>query len=252
MGSETSPPKVSVIIPTLHLTRPKNPKYFMFQRYTLEQVLSDLASNVALPIEVVIVCNGSDPALIELVRNHERVDKFCLNSVNVGVARSWNMGAMMAEGEALCFLNDDVEVGSGAIEALYETLTSDETIGVTGPQGNTMQGGGHDRFVGVTEPEDADMISGFCLMVRASTFHSLGGIDIAYTPASYEESDFCFTVRKHGLRCRVVPGLALKHYLRHGVSARKGEIEYLNKSVHSSDLHQRNRAYFVRKWNLEG
>src|SRR5262249_35289559 len=118
MTAERVAPRVSIVIPTRHLSRPKNPKFFMLRRYTLTQVLGDLQSNVDLPIEVIVVCNGTDPALIEVVKTHARIDKYCLNSVNVGVARAWNMGAMMAEGEVLCFLNDDVKIGPAAIEGL--------------------------------------------------------------------------------------------------------------------------------------
>jgi GT2 family glycosyltransferase len=252
MTSGDHSPAVSVIIPTLHLVRPRNPdpKNFLFPRYTLKQVLDDLQNNVALAIEVVIVCNGADPALIDLVKTHPRVDKYCLNSVNVGVSRAWNMGAMMAEGDALCFLNDDVAVGAGVIEALYRVLKSDETIGEVGPKGNTMKGADHDRFIGQTEPEDGDMISGFCFMVRSSTFHEIGGVDIAYTPAGYEDSDFSFRIRQQGLRCHVVPGLDIKHYLRHGVSAKRTNIEYLGKSIKTDALHERNKAYFMRKWSI--
>ena len=250
MTSVKGAPKVSIVIPTLHLTRPKNLKYFMFPRYTLAQVLDDLKENVALPCEVVVVCNGSDPQLVDLVRSHPAVDKYCLNSVNVGVSRAWNMGAMLAEGEALCFLNDDVRVGPGVLEALHEALVSDPTIGEVGPRGNTMNGADHDRFVGETEPEDADMISGFCFMVRASTFREVGGFDVAYTPAGFEESDFSFAVRKLGLRCRVIPGLDIKHHLRHGVSASQGTIEYLHTSITTAELGRRNKAYFAKKWDL--
>jgi GT2 family glycosyltransferase len=246
-------PKVSVIIPSLHLTRPRNPnpKNFLFPRYTLQQVLADLKASVMLPIEVIVVCNGTDPALIEVVKTHEAVDKYCINSVNVGVSRAWNMGAMMAEGVALCFLNDDVEVGPGAIESLYEALMGDETIGQVGPQGNTLNGANHARFIGQTVPEDGDMVSGFCFMVRALTFHELGGFDIAYTPASYEDTDFSLAIRRRGLRCRVIPNLKFKHYLRHGVSAKSGEISYLNKTISIPELTQRNRAYFLQKWGIE-
>jgi GT2 family glycosyltransferase len=96
-------PNVSVIIPTLHLTRPRNsdPRFFLFPRYTLQQVLGDLKNNVKLPIEVIIACNGTDPKLVEIVKTHPVVNKYCLNSVNVGVSRAWNMGAAMAEGEVL-------------------------------------------------------------------------------------------------------------------------------------------------------
>jgi len=243
-------PKVSIIIPTLHLKRPRNLKYFMFRRYTLPEVLDDLRSHVDIAIEVIVVCNGTESDLVDCVKSHPRIDKYCLNKVNVGVSRGWNMGAMMAEGDTLLFLNDDVEVGTDAIEALYDVLTKDPTIGEVGPRGSLWKGAQHDRYVGEDHPEDADNISGFCFMVRTETFSRVGGFDIAYTPAGFEEIDFSFAIRKLGLRCRVVPGLRITHHFRHGVSAGPRDIPYLFKNINTTDLHERNKAYFKRKWNI--
>jgi len=243
-------PQVSIIIPTLHLVPPKNAKYFMFQRYTLEQVLTDLQQNVKIAFEVVVVCNGQDASLVELVRSHPGVRKYCLNSVNVGVSRAWNMGAMMAEGEALCFLNDDVHVGPGAIEALYETLRADPSIAQVGPKGARWRGAEHEKFVGESVPEDADAISGFMFIIRARAFAEVGGFDVGFTPAGFEEIDMSFALRRKGWRCVVIPGLEVKHYERHGVSASSGSIDYLGKSISTRELHDRNKDYFMLKWNV--
>jgi hypothetical protein len=69
-------PNASVIIPTLHFRRPRNadPKYFLFLRHALQQVLRDLKNNVKLPIEV-IVCNSTDPTLVEMIKTHPVVNK---------------------------------------------------------------------------------------------------------------------------------------------------------------------------------
>ena len=118
MSDTYSAPLVSVIIPVLHLTRPINAKRFFMPRYTIREVLRDLREHVTLPFEVIVICNGTDPELIEFVRTHDAIDKYCINSVNAGVGRSWNMGAQLAEAEVLCFLNDDVAVGRVGREAL--------------------------------------------------------------------------------------------------------------------------------------
>ena len=243
-------PKTSVIIPTLYAKRPKNLKYLLAERYTLAQVLADLERHLVQPAEVIVVCNGADAALRDLVQGHPRVDKYVINSVNAGVARSWNMGAMMAEGDALCFLNDDVEVGARGVDLLHEALVHDASVGVVGPRGAVWKGASHDRWVGEDAPEDADCLSGFCFMVRTDLFHRVGGFDVAYTPAGFEEIDFCFAIRRLGYRCRVVPGLPIIHHHRHGVSASTGAVTYLNRSIDIKALAERNRAYFQRKWQI--
>ena len=70
MKEKHSAPIVSVIIPVLHLNRPVNTKRFFMPRYTLSEVLRDLRGNVKLSFEVIVICNGHDPELIEFVRTH--------------------------------------------------------------------------------------------------------------------------------------------------------------------------------------
>jgi len=160
------------------------------------------------------------------------------------------MGAMMAEGDTLCFLNDDVAVGPRAIETLYRVLISDASIGEVGPKGARWRGAEHDCSVGETKMEDADAVSGFLFMMRANLFFEIGGFDVTYTPAGFEEIDMSFAIRSRGYRCVVIPDLDVKHYGRHGVSASVAPIAYFGNSIDPRDLHARNRAHFVHKWKL--
>jgi GT2 family glycosyltransferase len=160
------------------------------------------------------------------------------------------MGAMMAEGEALCFLNDDVALGPSTIDTLYQALMSNPSIGAAGPKGARWLAGKHESFVGETTIEDADAISGFLFMLRTKLFFEIGGFDVSYTPAGFEEIDMSFAIRSRGYRCIVIPGLNVKHYCRHGVSATDADVHYFKKSVTAKDLHERNRSYFMRKWGI--
>ncbi len=252
MSSKQGQPKISVIIPVLHLRRPSNPKRFFMPQYSIIEVLNDLKKqkNENLSLEIIVICNGQQEELTQLIRTQTVIDKYVLNSINVGVARSWNMGAQLAEGEALCFLNDDVSVGPGSLRTLYDQLFSSEPIAQVGPKGAIWKGAQHDRFVGVERVEDADAIAGYCFMLKTEPFRRLGGFDVAYSPAGFEEIDFSFTLRKAGYRCLVVPHLNIHHYHHHGVSAYKTQINYLSTSIDTETLHQRNKKYFCNKWGL--
>jgi GT2 family glycosyltransferase len=240
--------KVSFIIPVLHLKRPKNVSRFFLRRYTLEDVLRDLVQNVGLSSETIVVCNGTDPELRQFVQADRRIQKFCINSVNVGVARAWNMGAQLAEGEALCFVNDDVEIGKGAVESLYEVLMSTPGGGQVGPRGARWRAGAHERWVGEKTIEEAHAVSGFMFLIRGDLFRQIGGFDVQYTPAGFEEIDMSFEIRRRGGKCLVVPNLPIHHHHHHGVSAYRTDIAYLGKSIDTDSLHERNRRYFLAKW----
>jgi GT2 family glycosyltransferase len=213
-------------------------------------VLENLAQNISINHEVIVVCNGNDPELVAFVEGHPGIHKYCLNSVNVGVSRAWNMGAMLAEGQHLCFLNDDVEVGKGGMERLVEVLESEDNIGEVGPAGGKWEGVSSGPRVGKDKVEEADEISGFCFVIKGSIFRNVGGFDISYTPAGFEEIDMSFMIRKKGYRCLVVPNIPITHYGKHGVSAMSVDIEYLNKKINTKELHERNKEIFRKKWCL--
>ncbi len=244
----TNRPKVSFIIPVLHFKRPLNKARFFMPRYTLPDVLKDIAANVTVPYEVVVICNGQDRELVDFVRTNQTINKYCLNSVNVGVARSWNMGAEMAEGELLCYLNDDVAIGKDSIEQLC-ALFDDPEVGEVGPAGSYWENLQHHSYPEGGQVTETDCISGFCFLVRDETFRKVGGFDVGFTPAGYEEIDFSFRVRKAGMKCMILPTVDIKHYHHHGVSSQKVEIAYLNSKIDTEALHQKNRDYFFKKWS---
>lgn len=241
--------KLSIIIPVLHLTRPLNKKRFFMPRQTIEGVLADLKKNVKMRHEIVVVCNGVDPQLRDFIQSHPDIDRYCINSVNVGVARAWNMGAQLADGEVLCYLNDDVSVSEGALESLCDQLLASPEVGQIGPAGSYWRDCHHDRFVESQGPVEVDVVSGFCFLIRSSTFHELGGFDVNFSPAGYEEIDLSYRIRKDGLKCVVDPRAQIKHFHHHGVSAQRVEIAYLGQTVDTETLHERNSAYFRSKWN---
>lgn len=240
--------KLSIIIPVLHMTRPLNKKRFFMPRQTLDDTLRDIQKNVRIDHEIIVVCNGQEPELIEYVKQHPAITRYCLNNQNVGVARAWNMGAQLADAEILCYLNDDVSVGEGALESLCQQLTDDPAVGEIGPAGSYWKDCKHHSFVESTDPVDADVVSGFCFLLRAEVFHRLGGFDVNYTPAGCEEIDLSYRIRHAGLRCVIDPRVNIKHYHHHGVSAQKIDIHYMGQTIDTEALHARNSAYFRKKW----
>ncbi len=240
--------KISIIIPTLHLTRPINKKRFFMPRQTIKDLLGDIKKNVRVPHEVIVVCNGTDDELRDYVRRSNDIDRYCLNNTNVGVARAWNMGAQLADGNYLCYLNDDVSVGEGALERLVAHLESDSSVGEVGPAGSFWRDCQHARFVEADGPVEADVVSGFAFMLRAETFHRLGGFDVGFTPAGCEEIDLSYRIRQAGLKCIVDQGVAIKHFHHHGVSAHHTDIHFMGQVVDTQTLHERNSAYFRSKW----
>ena len=146
-------PKISFIVPVLYLQRPLNKKRFFMPRSTIKDLLNDIQENVELDYEIIVICNSTDVDLIRFVTEDSRVTKYVLNSVNPGVARSWNMGAEMAQGEYLCYVNDDVRIGPNAIETLSQVLDFEKEVAEVGPKGDVYVNGKPEKFVGLDSPE---------------------------------------------------------------------------------------------------
>ena len=240
--------RVSLIIPTVSRNKLVSIKSFLKKRYLLQDALNDISIFVRGDIEVIVLCNSSnDTKLLELIQTHSAVDKWAVNSINIGVPRSWNQGAQMATGEFLCFMNDDVEIRKGAIEKMVSWFI-DKKIGQVGPKGTYWWRQTPGDYVGLEKPSEADAISGWLFMLPAKVFYEIGGIDNFYSPAFMEEIDLSFAIRNAGYMCMVDPSIEAEHHHISGASSTNRPIEALGSSISRDELTSRNRDYFEKKW----
>jgi len=219
----------------------------------LRRLLDSIQSHVTLPSEVIVVCNSQLPPLLELVHSHPRVDKYCVNNVNVGVARAWNMGSHMAEGEMFCYVNQDVTLGPGCLETLVSVMLSSDKIGMVGVEGANIAISPKGEVITLERiragsTRYCNAISGFLFLLKREAYAAVGGFDDLLAPCSYEELDMALRVQAAGYRCYVVPGLDYKH--EWGVSRAKGwnRIEYMRRTEMIRAINERNRKRFVKRW----
>jgi GT2 family glycosyltransferase len=175
--------------------------------------------------------------------------------VNRGVSVAWNAAAAGARGEILCFCNDDVRLGPGAVKRLGEVLTTEPRAGMVSPVA-----GGWDmrrlRYGDWVHPEGdrvvaCDVVAGFLFAIRRETFETLGGFDEAYTPAGLEEVDLSIALReKLGLRAYAVGSVDHSH--EYGVSAARPwqRLEFDGRSEAIATIQHRNKRHFADKWGV--
>ncbi|HEV8689978.1 MAG TPA: glycosyltransferase, partial [Ideonella sp.] len=114
-------PVVSIIIP-------------VFNQFALTHAcLRSIAQNMPeIAFEVIVVDDAStdETLLAPLLWQHSvRVVR---QDVNRGFVHACNRGAAAAQGELLCFLNNDTLVQPGWLDALADTFAADPRIGVAG------------------------------------------------------------------------------------------------------------------------
>lgn len=181
-------------------------------------------------------------------------------AANAGFVDACNLGASAATGDILFFLNHDTQPLAGWLEPVLRTFHEDASVGVVGsklvyPDGRLQEAGGvvfadgsaanFGRGLAADDPlvghlRDVDYVSGAALAIRRELFARLGGFDVRFRPAYYEDTDLCMAARAAGCRVVFQPESVIVHH---------------EGSVHGADLatgvkrHQAiNAETFREKW----
>lgn len=187
----------------------------------------------------------------------------------LGFPASNNEAARMGSSPLIMFLNDDVELQEGAIQAVVDTF-KEETFGVVGikllfppSSTSTIRPAGKVQHIGMAlnirgeaihplvgwssdNPRcnisrDAIAVTGACLTIRRSLFNRVGGFSKEYGMGTWEDVDLCFKVRQAGFRTWVTT-LAVGHHYA-GATQEKKRIAYPV---------AQNRMVFQTKWADSG
>ena len=154
------------------------------------------------------------------------------NGENLGFLRTCNRAALLSRADYVVFLNNDTLVRDGWLDALVRVAEDDPRVGVVGskliyPDGTLQEAGGliwrdasgwnYGRGGRPDDPayeyvRDVDYCSGAALLVRRSMFEQLGGFDVRYAPAYFEDSDLCFAARRAGFRVVYQPRSVVVHF----------------------------------------
>lgn len=222
------------------------------------QALDALAGQRAVAFETIIVDNGSGDETHDLLQRIEGA-RILRNGENRGFLHAANQGAAMARGRHILFLNNDVILQQGALQAAVERLESAADIGVVGGRivladGRLQEAGciafgdgwtiGYGRGEDPNGPEyrfvrDIDFCSGAFLLVRGELWRTLGGFDPLYAPAYYEDTDLCLRVWAGGYRVVYEPAALMLHI--EGGSADEGEPKALMRRNHTKFLQRHGR-----------
>jgi GT2 family glycosyltransferase len=177
-----------------------------------------------------------------------------------GFVVACNLGIQQAQGRYIMLLNNDTKVTNGWLDALLEPFSHDPTIGLVGakliyPNGKLQEAGGviwkdgtgwnYGHGDEADKPEysyvrEVDYCSGAAVLVRKEILERLGGLDLRYVPAYYEDTDLAFAVRDIGFKVFFQPACRIVHY--EGVTCGRSISAGVKK------FQVINRAKFQEKW----
>ncbi|MGG5811725.1 glycosyltransferase [Falsiroseomonas sp. CW058] len=159
---------------------------------------------------------------------------------NLGFAPANNVALDRARGEFLCYLNSDVmPEGPGWLDRMVDDLREDAGLGMAGAllmfedgtvqhQGLTFErlpqlanwpfpmhpGKGRLHRAPAQPVQDAEAVTGACMVLRTGLARELGGFDEGFAIGDFEDSDLCLRIRAKGLRLAVDHRARLFHLER--------------------------------------
>ncbi len=221
-------PPVSIIIPTAGKALDEGHG----GELAVERCLRSIAATGHPDLEVILVVGEEyrgDPEQIAGAALPIRLERRPTGPFNFSAA--CNQGILTARNELVLLLNDDTEVGPGAVAAMALHF-GDESIGAVGallryPDGTIQHAGmviddahplhpfvgwtpdAAQRFGG-TVARDVIAVTGACFMSRRSLLLSLGAFSCHF-PWSFNDVDLCLKIRRSGYRVIVEPHATLEH-----------------------------------------
>jgi GT2 family glycosyltransferase len=243
-------PRVSVIIPTFNHSK---------DVVACLGTIAIAADQTAYEVIVVDDCSSADESA-----RLSRIPgiRYIRHETNQGFSGACTTGVNASHSEFVLLLNNDTEVFPGWIDSLVVEMDDHPSTGVTGSMilraNLRLQEAGSNIWSDATGAHygsddnpsenryrfrrEVDYCSGASLLIRRKLWESIGGFDEELSPAYYEDTDFCFSSRRHGHNVVYQPNSLIVH--------REG-------STHGSSSFGRkrkqyeNRHFFAEKWHSE-
>lgn len=212
---------VSVVIPTHNRIK------------QLERLIISVEKNAIPEIEIVIVDDASTDGTYEKIKANFPNVKIIRNKKKRLVSACRNIGINNSKGDFIFLVDDDNVIDEHCISKLVEMLLSQSTVGIVAPimyyyshpktvwcagirrnlisSRTTTIGNGKTDIGQFNVPIESDDFPN-AFMVRSEIVKRQGVLfGEKYFPWMYEESDFCYRVRKNGWKIVLVPEAKVWH-----------------------------------------
>lgn len=217
--------------------------------------------------EIIVVENGSKDGSLNWLLAQPDIH-LVVNDENAGFPRGCNQGLRIAQGEELLLLNSDIIVTPRWLEQLKTALYSSDDVGAVGCMSNECP---ETQKIDVSYGDNLDdmllfaekynhsnascwhkmpMLMGFCFLFRREIYETIGELDEKFTPGNYEDDDYSLRIRKAGWKLLLCKDTFIHHFGKSSFLASSNSKEKEEKSRRYNHLLEKNRQYFLQKWNL--
>ena len=230
------------------------------KEYT-QECLESIFSHTHLPFELIVVDNASTDGTVEYLKSLSKSHpvKVIYNDTNLGYAGGNNRGVLVAEGDYLVFLNNDVIVTGGWLQRIARHFEQSPQIGAVGPLTNAARG---IQRIATKPYKDLDQMHlfasdlaahfqgkycyydrlvGFCLAIRREVIKKVGLFDEQFGLGNFEDDDLCLRIKKGGYKLVIALDVFIHHF-----QGKTFTINQINYEV----LIKKNKAIFKEKWGV--
>lgn len=183
-------------------------------------------------VEIIFIDNRSTDGTVDFLKDlqarHSKV-RLILNDVNVGFSKGMNQGLAAAKGDVIFLMNNDILFTPGWLETALAVIQRPE-IGLVSPlinqPGDGLTADNYlQKYTALRSKQDKDFeyrcfIPFCCVGFRRQVFEKIGFLDEAFTPAYYEDNDYCLRSLYAGYK----NAIALKSFVFHNHCQTTGQM----------------------------
>jgi GT2 family glycosyltransferase len=236
--------KIGIIIPTLNL----------YDRYTKPLIQALLKAETTVPIEIIIVDNGSTDGTADKVLADFPTVNLHKNETNTGCACAWNAGILMAQVldcNYFAILNSDILLCTNTIQNLYNRLKQGDKLLVAGLDiaGECMiPEAVLDPTAGINRKDysEAPHPHFSCFMINENTLDKVGWFNEIFYPAYFEDNDYHHRIKIMGGNDAGITITTACFY--HFGSKTQNEALGIGTPVVRGDVFKENEKRFVNIW----
>lgn len=242
--------------------------YYKVEKELLKCINSIVSSKTNLIYEIIVVDNDEKKSIKMRLKNKFPKVIYVKSLGNIGYGSGNNLGAKIARGKYLFFLNPDAIIYNYALDKLFDGFSNSE-VAIVGPQllnkGKIMPQGTStlgtiqgivalsfiNKFfpknnvsrkyfldgIDKTKPYEVDTVAGTAFLIRKDIFFRVNGFDENFF-LYFEEFDLCKRIRDIGYKIIVIPEAKVEHVW--GASTKKSRLNIKN-------IFKKSRFYYFKK-----
>lgn len=176
-----------------------------------------------LNYEIIVVDNKSTDGSLEMLRRKYKEKIRLLENTENGCSSGRNLGMSYATGDFLCFLDSDQEVTSEYwLSEAMKIMEDNQKAGAVGWAGGWLCSNGDAGPIAEDFPDlfstlkhrytkEVSYLGTGGMLVRKEVADLVGGFDVRYDPAFFEDTDFSLKIRKAGYQIGICQDIKISH-----------------------------------------